>query len=284
MPLFTTLPGDKFGPEFLPTAADYADPALRAAIQAHGWLFMPPIAYGPRNIAWQAGPAPAPPSARHWLGTDPLSRDSAARLLYGLRNSLFFGLALGLGSAALAVLLGTLQGYCGGLTDLLLQRFTEIWSGLPLLFILLSLGSLFSPSLALLFCVMLAFSWMHLANLVRAEALRARTADYVRAAQLLGLPAPLIILRHILPHAAIAALTTLPFVVAEAISLLAGLDFLGFGLPAGTPTLGGLLAEARANPSAPWLGLGTCLMLGLLLFALVRLGERGRATLTPPQG
>jgi microcin C transport system permease protein len=276
-PVYQSIPEQTFGVGFLPTEADYANPAVRAAISAHGWMVFPPIPYSGNSIAWEATAAPAPPSARHWLGTDAFARDVLARLLYGLRASLLFGLALSFGACALGLAAGIAQGFYGGVVDLLGQRFTEIWSGLPLLFILLILGSVFAPGFAILLVVLLAFSWMYLANLVRAEALRIRQLDYIAVARITGVSDARIMLRHVLPNAAIAAFTFVPFLLADSIALLASLDFLGFGLPAGAPSLGEMLAEARENVFAPWLGVSACLTLASLLLLLTAAGEAMRA-------
>ncbi|MDD2704633.1 MAG: ABC transporter permease subunit [Acidocella sp.] len=280
-PVYQTISGTRFGPDFLPTAADYTNPAVRAAISAHGWMIFPLIPYNYNSIAWDASAAPAPPSARHWLGTDAAARDVLARLLYGLRTSLLFGLALSLAACALGLAAGTVQGFYGGMVDLLGQRFTELWSGLPLLFILLILSSLFAPGFAVLLAALLAFSWMYLANLVRAEVLRIRQMDYIAVARITGISDARIMLRHVLPNAATAALTFLPFLLADSIALLASLDFLGLGLPAGAPSLGEMLAEARENVFAPWLGISACLTLGMVLLLLIAAGEAMRETFDP---
>ncbi len=280
-PVAQKLPETMFGAAFLPTEADYGDPAVRAAIAAHGWAVWAPIPYGPESIALDAGPAPAPPSARHWLGTDGLSRDVAARLLYGLRGSLLFGFAVTLAGAGIGLLAGAAQGYFGGLTDLLMQRFTEIWSGLPQLFLLMILASLFAPGFGFLLLFFALFGWMYLANLVRAEFLRARRLAPVRAARALGLTEAAIIRRHVLPNALLAVLTFLPFLLADSVTLLAALSFLGLGLPPEAASLGELVAQARDNLAAPWLGVTACVALGGLLLLLVGMGAAMRDALDP---
>jgi microcin C transport system permease protein len=277
IPLLTPLPETFFGPQFLPTTADYQNPRVQAAIRAQGWLIFPPIPYRYDTIVFTAPPAPAPPSAQDWLGTDEVSRDVLARLLWSLRFSLLFGLALTAGSCALGLAAGILQGYYGGAADLLFQRFIEIWSGMPRLFLLLILTSLLAHSLTFLLIFLVAFSWMSLAATIRAEAYRARTLDHVRAARLIGLPDIAILRRHILPHAAIAAVTFAPFILADSITLLASLDFLNLGLP-GSASLGELAAEARDNLYAPWLAASAFGMISALLILLVLTGESFRQT------
>ncbi len=273
VPLLHPVPEDRFGPQFLPTAADFRNRQVQAAIRAQGWLIFPPIPYRYDTIVFAAPPAPAPPSARDWLGTDEVSRDILARLLWGLRFSLLFGLALTAGTCALGLAAGIAQGYYGGATDLLFQRFTEIWSGIPRLLVLLILTSLLAESLTFLLLFLLAFSWMSLAATIRAEAYRARTRDHVRAARLIGLPDRLILLRHVLPHTAIAAATYAPFILADSIALLASLDFLGLDLPGGAASLGALAAEARDNLYAPWLAASAFGVISLLLILLVLTGD-----------
>jgi microcin C transport system permease protein len=280
-PIVQTLPGDTFGPTFLPTAADYTDPATKAAIRAQGWMLSPPIPYRDDTIVWNAPPAPAPPSWRDWLGTDAMSRDLLARILYGLRTSLIFGFALTAAASAIGIAAGAVQGYYGGLVDLLFQRFLEIWSGLPQLFLIIILTSIIRPSFGILLLFLLLFSWMSLTNRVRAEFLRARAQDYVRAAQALGVPDWRIMLRHMLPNAAISVVTFAPFLLAESITLLASLDFLGFGLPAGAPSLGEIILEAKDNPQAPWLGISVFTTLAVLLLCLVFIGEALRDSWRP---
>jgi microcin C transport system permease protein len=281
LPLLQTLPEQNFGPDFLPTEADYTNPEVQAAINAHGWMLWPPIHYGPQSIAWDESSAPAPPSLHHWLGTDENSRDVAARLLYGLRLSLCFGFLLTTLASLIGIAAGAVQGYFGGLTDLLLQRVTEIFAGLPQFFLIIVLASLFAPGFFTLLLLLLAVSWMSLTGVVRAEFFRARTQDFVRAARALGLSDVTIMRRHILPNALVAVVSFLPFLLAESITILAGLDFLGFGMPPGTATLGELAAEARNNVDAPWLGITAVVALGGILLLLVFIGEAARAALDP---
>jgi microcin C transport system permease protein len=281
-PVFHPIAESMFGPNFLPTAADFSNPQVQAAINAHGWMLWPPIRERYDSIVWNAGPAPAPPSVQDFLGTDDVSRDVLARALYGLRTSLLFSLALTVLAAVIGVAAGAVQGFYGGALDLIGQRIVEIWSGLPQLFLLITLGGLLNPGFWLLLIFFALFAWTMLAALVRAEFLRARNLDYVRAARALGLPDWQIMLRHILPNALVAVLTFLPFLFADSIALLAGLDYLGFGLP-GQPSLGELAAQAQNNPQAPWLACTALATLGGLLFMLVCIGEALRTAFDPRQ-
>jgi len=280
-PILQILPGETFGAAFLPSAADYTDPAIKAAIRAQGWMVRPPIPYRDDTIVWNAPPSPAPPSWQDWLGTDARSRDVLARILSGLRASLIFGFALTVAASAIGIAAGAVQGFYGGLVDLLGQRFLEIWSGLPQLFLIIILASIIRPSFWLLLLFLLLFSWMSLTNRVRAEFLRARTQDYVRAAKALGVPDWRIMLRHMLPNAAIAVVTFAPFLLAESITLLASLDFLGFGMPPGAPSLGEIILEAKDNPQAPWLGISIFTTLAVMLLCLVFIGEAIRDAWRP---
>jgi microcin C transport system permease protein len=279
-PVIQNLSGQTFGPTFLPTLADYQNPEIKAAIRAHGWMIFPLIPYSYDTIVRTAPPAPAPPSAQDWLGTDAVSRDVLARILYGLRTSLLFGFVLTFAASAIGIAAGAIQGYYGGLTDLLFQRFSEIWSGLPQVFLIIILASFLVPGFWTLLLILLAFSWMTLTNRVRAEFLHVRNFNYVTAARILGVPDWQIILRHILPDALVAVTTFLPFILAESIALLASLDYLGFGLPAGAPSLGELITEAKNNPQAPWLGIAIFTTLAGVLLLLIFIGETLRDTLS----
>jgi microcin C transport system permease protein len=279
--VFQNLPGTLFGPNFLPSLADYQDPETEAAIHAHGWMIFPPIPYSYDTIVWNAPPAPAPPSTQNWLGTDSASRDVLARLIYGLRTSFLFGVCLTIAASTIGILAGAIQGFYGGMVDLLGQRFIEIWSGLPQLFIIITMASLILPGFGVLLAILLLFSWTTFTNRVRAEFLRARNLDFVRAAKSLGVSDFRIMQRHILPNALISILTFLPFILAESITLLASLDYLGFGLPPGTPSLGELIVEAQSNPQAPWIGITVFASLGGLLLILVMLGDFLRDALNP---
>jgi microcin C transport system permease protein len=226
-------------------------------------------------------PAPAPPSPVNWLGTDDQGRDLLARLIYGFRVSVLFGLTLTLASSVIGVAAGALQGYFGGLVDLLCQRAIEIWSGLPVLYLLIILASVVEPTFWWLLGLMLLFSWMALVGVVRAEFLRARNFDYVRAARALGVRSPVIIVRHVLPNAMVATLTFLPFILNGSITTLTSLDFLGFGLPPGSASLGEILAQGKANLQAPWLGLTGFFVLAVMLSLLVFIGEAVRDAFDP---
>jgi microcin C transport system permease protein len=272
------------GGEF-PTAADYRDPFVRQMIDQRGWAIWPviPFRYDTIDLGLQQ-PVPVAPSTRHWLGTDDRGRDVVARLLYGLRLSLLFAILLTTGSVVIGVTAGLVQGYVGGMTDLLLQRFLEIWSGMPGLYLLMILASVIAPSFWWLLGFLLLFSWMGLVSLVRAETLRVRNFDYVRAAQVLGVSTPTILWRHVLPNALIATLTFLPFMLSGAMTTLTSLDFLGLGLPVGTPSLGELLAQGKGNLQAPWLGLAGFFILAITLSLLTFVGEGLRDAFDPRKG
>jgi microcin C transport system permease protein len=281
VPVLRGYPETAFGGE-LPTEAVYRDADVRRLIEARGWIVWPPIPFRYDTIDWDLpGRAPAAPSTRHWLGTDDQGRDLLARLIYGFRISVLFGLVLTLASSVIGVAAGAVQGYFGGWIDLLLQRFMEIWSGLPVLYLLIILASIVQPSFWWLLGLMLLFSWMSLVGVVRAEFLRARSLDYVRAARALGVGNRLIMTRHLLPNAMVATLTFLPFILNGAITTLTSLDFLGFGLPPGAPSLGEILAQGKANLQAPWLGLTGFLVLAVMLSLLVFIGEAVRDAFDP---
>jgi microcin C transport system permease protein len=281
VPVLRAYPETAFG-GVLPTEAAYRDPQVRALIDAHGWTVWPPIPYRYDTIDWQlGGPAPAPPSARHWLGTDDVGRDLLSRLIYGFRISVLFGLALTLGASVIGVAAGAVQGYFGGRIDLLFQRGIEVWSGLPVLYLLIILASIVQPNFWWLLGLMLLFSWTALVGVVRAEFLRARNLDYVRAARALGVRDGVIMRRHLLPNAMVATLTFLPFILNGSITTLTSLDFLGFGLPPGSASLGEILAQGKANLQAPWLGLTVFVVLALMLSLLVFVGEAVRDAFDP---
>ena len=280
-PVAVAYPETAFG-GVLPTEADYRDPAVRTLIEARGWMVWPPVRYRYDTVDWQlVGPAPAPPSARHWLGTDDVGRDLLARLVYGFRISVLFGLALTVGASLIGVAAGAVQGYFGGWIDLLFQRVIEVWSGLPVLYLLIILAGIVQPNFWWLLGLMLLFSWMTLVGVVRAEFLRARNFDYVRAARALGVRDGVIIVRHVLPNAMVATLTFLPFVLNGSITTLTSLDFLGFGLPPGSASLGEILAQGKANLQAPWLGLTGFLVLAVMLSLLIFVGEAVRDAFDP---
>ena len=274
-PVFVDYPETTFDGDF-ETAADYRDPFLRAQIAEHGFILWPPIPFGPGTINYGLpSPPPTPPSTENWLGTDDQGRDVAARLIYGFRISILFGLALTIISSVVGVAAGAVQGYFGGWIDLFFQRVIEIWSGLPQLFILVIASSVVVPSFWTLLGVLLLFQWTALVGLVRAEFLRTRNFDYVRAARALGMSDVRIIMRHVLPNAMVATLTFIPFVLAGAVTALTSLDFLGLGLPPGTPSLGELLRQGKENLNAPWLGIAGFVGVALMLTLLVFVGEAG---------
>jgi microcin C transport system permease protein len=282
VPVLHDYPENTFGRSFLPTEADYTMPAVQRAIRARGWMIWPAIPYCYDTIAKDVGqPSPAPPSWKHPLGTDDEARDVLARVIYGFRTSVLFGFVLTAVSSMIGVAAGALQGFYGGLTDLLGQRFTEIWNGMPQLYLLLILGSIITPGFWVLLGFLLMFSWMTLTGVVRAEFLRGRGLEYVRAARALGVSDPMLMLRHILPNATIATLTYLPFILSGSVTVLASLDFLGFGLPPGAASLGELVSQGRNNLQAPWLGFTAFFVLGGLLTLLVFIGEAVRAAFDP---
>jgi len=280
-PVFVDYPETEFGGD-LPTAAAYRDPELRADIAAHGFMIWPLIPFADSTINYELiSPAPSPPDRIDWLGTDDQGRDVLARLIYGFRISVLFGLTLTVLSSIIGVAAGAIQGYYGGLIDISFQRFMEVWSGLPVLYLLIILSSIIEPNFWWLLGIMLLFSWMSLVDLVRAEFLRARNFDYVRAARALGVSNIVIIWRHVLPNAMVATLTFLPFILNGSITTLTSLDFLGFGLPPGSPSLGELLAQGKANLQAPWLGLTAFFVLAVMLSLLIFIGEAVRDAFDP---
>lgn len=266
--------------------ADFTDPYVRDLIDAQAsWAIWPPIPYRYDTIDRGIGrPVPAPPSSRHLLGTDDGAKDTLARLIYGFRLSVMFGLALTVVSSVIGIAVGAVQGYFGGKIDLIGQRFVEIWAGLPILFLLIILASIVEPNIFWLLGLLVLFSWMALVGLVRAEFLRVRNFDFVRAARALGVGNFTIMRRHVLPNAMVATLTFLPFVLNGSITTLTALDFLGFGLPPTAPSLGELLAQGRANVHAPWLGLTGFLTLAVMLCLLIFIGEAVRDAFDPRRG
>ena len=280
-PIFRAYPETEFGGEFA-TEADYRDPYVADLINAKGWMIWPPIPFSYRTINYDLPvPAPAPPSAVNWLGTDDQGRDVVARLIYGFRISVLFGLVLTAASSVIGVLAGAVQGFFGGWVDLAFQRFIEIWSGMPTLYLIIIMSSLIQPNFWWLLLLMLLFSWMALVGVVRAEFLRARNLDYVRAARALGVSNPKIMFRHMLPNAMVATLTFLPFILNGSITTLTSLDFLGFGLPPGSPSLGELLAQGKSNLQAPWLGITAFMSLAIMLSLLIFVGEAVRDAFDP---
>jgi microcin C transport system permease protein len=280
-PFLIEYPETTFGGVF-PTEAVYRDRVVEKGILDKGWIVWPPIRFRYDTINYElTQPAPAPPAAPNWLGTDDQGRDVLARLIYGFRISILFGLILTVLSSIVGVLAGAVQGYFGGKTDLILQRFIEIWSGMPELYLLIILASIVRPTFWWLLGLMLLFRWMALVGVVRAEFLRARNFDYVRAARALGVRDRVIIFRHVLPNAMVATFTMLPFVMTGSIGTLTALDFLGFGLPIGSPSLGELVAQGKTNLQAPWLGITAFAVLATMLSLLVFIGEAVRDAFDP---
>ena len=283
-PAWTLYPETTFGGDF-ETEADYRDPYITELIEAKGWILWPPIRYSYQTINYDLPvPAPAPPSAENWLGTDDQGRDVTARLIYGFRLSVLFGLILTLASSVIGIAAGAVQGFFGGWVDLIGQRFIEIWSGLPTLFLLIIMASIVQPSFWWLLGLMLLFSWTALVSVVRAEFLRGRNLDYVRAARALGAGNINIMFRHVLPNAMVATLTFMPFILSGSITTLTSLDFLGLGLPPGSASLGELLAQGKANLQAPWLGITAFVVLAVMLSLLVFIGEAARDAFDPRKG
>lgn len=280
-PVFKTYPETTFGGLF-ETEANYRDPFVADLIEDDGWMLWPPIRYSHDTINYELTvPAPAPPSAENWLGTDDQGRDVLARLIYGFRLSVLFGLILTVTSSAIGIVVGAVQGYYGGWLDLGGQRFVEVWSSMPILYLIIVISSFVVPGFWTLLLIMLLFSWMTLVDLVRAEFLRCRNLEYVRAAQAMGVRTPVILFRHMLPNAMVATLTYLPFVLNASVILLTSLDFIGFGLPPGSPSLGELLGQGKANLHAPWLGLSAFVTLAVMLSLLVFAGEAVRDAFDP---
>jgi microcin C transport system permease protein len=266
----------------LPTEADWHDETLVREVRARGWMLWPLVEYDYRSVIRDLGrPSPAPPSWRNPLGTDDQARDVLARVIYGLRLAILFGFSLTLASSAIGIAAGAVQGFYGGTTDLLFQRFIEVWSGMPQLYLLIILGSMIQPGFWVLLLFLLAFSWMALTGVVRAEFLRGRNLDYVRAARALGVADVRLMWRHILPNAMVATLTFLPFILSGSVTILASLDFLGFGFPPGYPSLGELLSQGKSNLQAPWLAFTGFLVLGSVLTLLIFIGEAVRDAFDP---
>jgi len=280
-PITNEYPETIFGGDF-ETEADYRDPYVIKLIENKGWILMPLIPYTYNTIVRDLNvPAPAPPSKKNWLGTDDQARDVLARLIYGFRISILFGFTLTFFSMIIGVSAGAIQGYFGGRIDLFFQRFMEIWSAIPTLYVLIILASIVQPNFWWLLMILLLFSWMGYVGVVRAEFLRARNLDYVRAAKALGVPNQTIMFRHLLPNATVATITFLPFSLSASVTALSGLDFLGFGLPPGSASLGEMVNQGRNNLQAPWLGLTSFFTLGLMLGLLVFVGEAIRDSLDP---
>jgi microcin C transport system permease protein len=280
-PVFEAYPETTFGGEF-PTEADYRDPFVVALIEEKGWMAWPLIPYSYDTVILDlAEPAPSSPTASNWLGTDDQARDVLARLIYGFRISILFGLVLTVMSSIVGVWAGAVQGYFGGWIDLLFQRVIEILEGVPTLFLLIIMASMIVPSFWTILTLLLLFSWMGLVGVVRAEFLKARNYDYVRAARGLGVSNATIMFKHVFPNAMVATVTFMPFIISGSIVTLTSLDFLGFGLPPGSPSLGELILQGKNNLQAPWLGLTAFFVLAVMLSLLVFVGEAVRDAFDP---
>ena len=271
-----------FGGDF-DTPADYLDPFIREKLTTDGnWAIYPPNPYGPKTINYFAkSPNPSAPSGDNLLGTDDRGRDLLAQLIYGFRLSVLFGLALTVIGVVIGVVTGAIQGYAGGKTDLVAQRFIEIWGSMPELYLLIIFSAVFAPSVGLLLFLLSLFGWMGLSDYVRAEFLRNRQLDYVRAARALGVSNLQIMWRHILPNSMTPVVTFLPFRISAAILALTSLDFLGLGVPPGTPSLGELLSQGKANIDAWWISLSTFGVLVVTLLLLTFMGDALRDALDP---
>lgn len=283
VPVINEYAETEFGGEF-ETEADYKDPYVIDLIEENGYIVWPIIPFSYDTINFDiAGAVPSEPDSVNWLGTDDKGRDVLARIIYGFRISVLFGFVLTIVSSVIGVVVGATQGYYGGWVDLFGQRFIEVWSGMPTLFLLIILSSFIESNFWWLLGIMVLFSWMSLVGIVRAEFLRCRNFDYVRAAQAMGVDDKRIMLRHMLPNAMVASLTMMPFILSGSVTTLTSLDFLGFGLPAGSPSLGELLAQGKANLQAPWLGISAFVVLSLMLTLLVFVGEAVRDAFDPHQ-
>jgi microcin C transport system permease protein len=303
-PTFVDYPESKFG-GFL-ARTDYRDPVNQDEIAANGWMIWPPIRYSYNTVNNELPrPAPSTPASNltreeacakypltvtdancnfgnlNWLGTDDQGRDVVARLIYGFRISVAFGLILTLFSSVIGVAAGAVQGYFGGWTDLLFQRFIDIWSSMPTLYLLIILAAFITPTFWLLLFILVLFSWTGLVGVVRAEFLRARNFEYVRAARALGLSNGKIMFKHLLPNALVSTVTFMPFILSGSVTTLTALDFLGFGLPPGSPSLGELLSQGKSNLQAPWLGFTGFFVVSIMLTLLVFIGEAVRDALDP---
>ncbi len=281
-PIFEAYPETTFGGEFQ-TEADYRDPFVQDLItEKGGWMIWPPIRYSYRTINLDLPePAPSSPTWENLLGTDDQGRDVLARVIYGFRISVLFGLTLTFFSSIIGVAAGAIQGYFGGWIDLVFQRFIEIWTSIPTLYLIIIISAVIAPSFWILLGIMLAFSWVALVGVVRAEFLRGRNFEYILAARALGLTNAKIMFKHLLPNAMVATLTFIPFILNSSITTLTSLDFLGLGLPPGSPSLGELLAQGKDNLQAPWLGLTAFFVIAIMLSLLIFVGEAIRDAFDP---
>ncbi|MFK7839343.1 MAG: ABC transporter permease [Bdellovibrionales bacterium] len=280
-PTFINYPETTFGGDF-ETEAEYRDEFVQDLINEKGWMVFPPIPYSYDTINYNLNvPAPSPPTSDNIFGTDDQGRDVAARVLWGFRISVLFGLALTIVSSIIGIAAGAFQGYYGGKLDLIMQRVIEVWGSMPSLYILIIFSSIFIPGFWTLLAILLLFSWVSLVDVVRAEFLRARNFDYVRAAHALGVGNFTIMYRHVLPNAMVATLTFMPFILTGSITALTSLDFLGLGLPPGSASLGELLAQGKNNLNAPWLGIAAFMSLAVMLTLLTFIGEAVRDAFDP---
>ena len=280
-PTFVQYAETRFGGDF-ETEADYRDPAVRELIQTKGWMIWPPVRYSYDTVNFNSASVhPSPPAPENWLGTDDQGRDVFARALYGFRVSVLFGLALAVVSLVIGVVAGAVQGYFGGWVDLMFQRVIEVWENLPQFYLLIIMSSFIVPGLFSIFIILALFSWIQATPIVRAEVLKARNLDYVRAAHALGVNHIAVMFRHVLPNALTATVTLLPFILTGSIVALTSLDFLGFGLPPGAPSLGEMLQQGRNNLNAPWLGVTAFTTLSVLLSLLAFIGEGVRDAMDP---
>lgn len=272
-PLLQEIPETTFGGNFY-TSANYLDPTTQNLIKQHGWFIMPPIPYSFDTLSLSnPQPAPAKPSKYNFLGTDDWGRDVLARLLYGIKISLGFALLLSFFSLAIAIVLGAVQGYFAGWIDLLLQRFSEIWSSLPVMFLLILFSAVITPSFFSLLFILLAFSWLSMVGFIRLEFLKLKQQNFVISSIALGASPYRIIFCHILPNTLPIIFANLPFLIASSLTTLTALDFMGFGLPVGTPSLGELLAQGKNNLKAYWLGITGFFATTTILVLLVFIGE-----------
>ncbi|HVO03096.1 MAG TPA: ABC transporter permease [Candidatus Cybelea sp.] len=280
-PILNHYPETTFGGTFV-TEANYRNPYVRNLIEKGGWMLWPPIPFSYNTtITDLPGPAPSPPDGINWLGTDDQARDVLARAIYGFRISVLFGLALTIATTIIGVLAGAVQGYFGGWIDLTFQRFLEVFGSLPTLYILLILSAIFPPSIISLFIILLVFGWTWPVGVVRAEFLRVRNLEYVRAAKALGMSDWRVMVKHILPNAMVTTLTFLPFQLGGSVTVLTSLDFLGLGLPPGSPSLGEMLNQGKDNLQAPWLGMTGFVVTGTMLVLLIFIGEGIRDAFDP---
>ncbi len=282
-PIFISYPETTFSGDF-ETETEYRDDFVQKLIEedGQGWILWPPIPFSYDTINYNLSkPAPTAPDFENWLGTDDQGRDVAARVIYGFRISVLFGLILTIASSIIGITIGAIQGYYGGTLDIVIQRITEIWGSMPQLYILIIFASMFTPSFWILLFILLLFKWLGLVDVVRAEFLRARNFDYVRAARALGISNTVIMWRHVLPNAMVATVTFMPFILTASITSLTALDFLGLGMPPGSPSLGELLSQGKNNLQAPWLGICAFLSLAVMLSLLTFIGEAVRDAFDP---